>query len=251
MRRVTCLLLPTFALLALSVVAARADDEHVSKVVPLSPGGAVRLTNFSGHVTITASEKSEVSVDAYRRGSRDRLDHIKLDIRAEGSTVIIEANHRDSSWHSWLDHSDVVETDMDVKVPRRTNLDVHVFSSPLTISGVEGSYKLRSFSGSIRLDDASGPIEAHSFSGSVEIRAKTWVDDQRIDVDTFSGGIELHLPDSARGTLDFRSFSGRLTSDLPMLLNSSNRRSLSARIGSEGGGSMRLKTFSGPVRIER
>jgi len=64
----------------------------------------------------------------------------------------------------------------------------------------------------------TGPIKAHTFSGSVEIRAKGWRDQQMIDVDTFSGSIDVHLPDSARGTVTFNSFSGHLTSDLPLTL---------------------------------
>jgi DUF4097 and DUF4098 domain-containing protein YvlB len=85
----------------------------------------------------------------------------------------------------------------------------------------------------------------------VTIREKTWDPDQTIDVDTFSGGIELHVPDSARGTVTFNSFSGRLNSEMPLVMHSSNRRSLTAELGGGGGGTLRFKTFSGSVKIDR
>jgi hypothetical protein len=68
------------------------ETERVHKVVPLGPGGTVVLHNFSGQVRIVDAGVSEVTVDAVRTGSRDRLDRIKLDVQSWGSTVTIEAN---------------------------------------------------------------------------------------------------------------------------------------------------------------
>jgi len=240
-----------FVVLSLAAFPARADEEHVTKTVKLEPGGTLRLNNFSGRVTITGTDGTDVVVDALRHASRDHLDAIKLDIHTEGSAVVIEANKKDSSWHSWFGHDNVVETDLDIKVPRRTNLDIHVFSSAVDVTGVEGTHRVHGFSSRVRLADVTGPIEAHSFSGPIEIRQKTWQDNQRIDVDTFSGGIELHVPSSANGTVNFNSFSGHLTSEMPLILGDSSRRSLTAKLGNGTGGTLRLKTFSGNVRIDR
>jgi DUF4097 and DUF4098 domain-containing protein YvlB len=243
-----------FAVLALAAPVARAQEtEHVSKTVRLEPGGTLRLKSFSGRVTISASDRSEVVIDAARRGTRARLDHIKLDVSTQGSTVVVDANRRDPDWRRWFDNNNVVETDFDIKVPRRTNLDVNVFSAPVSIEGVEGSHNVHGFSSRVSLNDVTGSVQAHTFSGSVEIRVKGWQDGQNIDVDTFSGNITLHVPDSARGTVTFNSFSGRLNSELPLVLHSSNRRSLRAEFGGNAGsgGNLRFKTFSGSVRIDR
>src|SRR5829696_5045353 len=91
-----------FAICALATVGlnARGDEtEHVNRTVKLEPGGTLRLKNFSGRVTITASDRPEVVINAVRRATRDRLDRIKLDIRSEGSgVVVVDANRRDRSW---------------------------------------------------------------------------------------------------------------------------------------------------------
>jgi hypothetical protein len=218
----------------------------------MEPGGSLRLKNFSGRVTITAVDRSEVVVDAVRRATRDRLDRIKLDIHADGShLVVIDANRRDRSWYDFVGKNNVVETDFDIKVPRRTHLDVSVFSSPVSIDGVEGNHKAYSFSGRLSLTDIIGSIRAHSFSGPVVIRAKAWEPNQSIDVDTFSGNVELHLPETARGNVSFNSFSGRLNSEMPLTLHSSSGRRLRAELGGGGDGTLSFKTFSGSVRIDR
>lgn len=246
-----------FAILALSAPAGAAsrvfdDTEHVSRTVPLQPGGTLRLKNFSGRVTISASDRPEVVVDAVRRATRSRLDRIRLDIHANGSSeVVIDANQRDHSWWDFTGGNNVVETDFDVKVPRRTNLDLSVFSSPVTVEGVEGAHRLHSFSARLVLTDVAGPVWAKTFSGAVSIREKSWASNQSIDVETFSGSIDLRVPDGAHGAVTFNSFSGHLNSDLPLTLNTSSRRHLRAELGGGGGGTLRFKTFSGSVKIDR
>src|SRR5262249_37602544 len=193
----------------------------------------------------------QVSVDAVRRAPRSRLDRIKLDVHSEGArTVVIDANRRDHSWWEFYGNN-VVDTDLDIKVPQRTNLDVSVFSAPVTIERVQGSPKRNSFSARMTLNDVAGPVYAHSFSGAVQIGARTFERAESIDVQTFSGNVTVHVPDSARADVSFNSFSGRLESDMPLTLQTSSRRSLRGELGGGGGGELRFKTFSGSVRIDR
>jgi hypothetical protein len=245
-----------FAVLAFSTPTHAAprlydETEHITRTIQLEAGGTLRLKSFSGRVTITASDRPEVVIDAVRRGSRTQLDRIKLDIHTSGSNVVmVDANQRDRSWWDFASGNNVVETDFDIKVPRRTQLDV-VFSSPVNITGVEGPHKVHGFSSPLVLTDVTGSVRAHTFSGSVTIRERSWDANQTIDVDTFSGNIALHLPESARGTISFNSFSGRLNSELPLTMRTSSRRSVRAELGGGDGGTLRFKTFSGSVKIDR
>jgi DUF4097 and DUF4098 domain-containing protein YvlB len=241
---------------ALAGATARAADvtEHVTRTVRLEPGGTLRLKSFSGRVTITADDRNDVAIDAVRRATRERLQSIKLDIHTEGSNVVvIEANRHEASWYDFIGRNNVVETDFDIKVPRLTSLDISVFSAPVTIEGVSGSHRVHTFSSRLRLEDVEGPIQAHSFSGPVEIRTRSWQPNQTIDVNTFSGNVELRVPDSADASVTFNSFSGHLNSEMPLTLTSGNGRALRARLGSGSGGSgeLKFKTFSGNVKIDR
>jgi len=245
-----------FAVATLAVVSVRAaasetqETERITRTVKLESGGTVRLRSFSGRVSITGTTGNDVVIDAVRRATRERLDHIKLDVHSDGGTVYIDANHRDNGW--WSLRNNVVETDFDIKVPRRANLDVNVFSASVSVQGVEGSSRIGGFSSPITLEDVAGSVKAHTFSGAVEIHARDWHDED-MDVDTFSGNITLRVPEAARGQITFNSFSGRLNSDLPLTLRDGNRRSLRADLGADpgSGGTLKFKTFSGSVRINR
>src|SRR4051794_2314813 len=146
--------------LAMPAAAWGVDEtEHVSQTFKMEPGGSLRLKNFSGRVTITASDRPEVVVDAVRHASRERLSRIKLDIHTAGdNVVVVDANRHDRSWYDFIGKNNVVEPDFDIKVPRRTHLDISVFSSAVDIEGVEGSHKAYSFSGRLSLNDVAGSV---------------------------------------------------------------------------------------------
>ncbi|HYM22918.1 MAG TPA: DUF4097 family beta strand repeat-containing protein, partial [Vicinamibacterales bacterium] len=132
-----------------------------------------------------------------------------------------------------------------------TDLDINTFSAPVVVDGVEGSYRVHGFSSRIRLRNAVGSVRAHTFSGPVEIQASRWVDPETIDIDTFSGSVELQVPGDARGALSFKSFSGRLDSVVPLIMHSSSRKAVEADLGGGSASRLRIHTFSGSLHIDR
>lgn len=245
---------PIVAVLALAALgipphatAADKQTERVERTVPLQSGGTLTLKNFSGKVAIAGEDRTDVSIVAIRRATRERLDRIKLDIQSDGRSVVIEANKRDRSWDK--KNENVVETDFDIKVPRSANLDLRVFSSPVQISGVAGTHKVHGFSSSLRLDGVTGPVEAETFSGAIYLAPAAWQQGQSVSAKTFSGDIEVRLPASAAGTVEFDSFSGDVDSALPLTLQSKSKRKMRASLNDASGGSMTFKTFSGDVRL--
>jgi len=224
-------IIPAVALLGLVALTTPAaaresqETERIDRTVQIRAGGKLRLKNFSGHVTITGSHRGDVAIHAVRRATRDRLDHIKLEITETGSGISIEANKKDSDWTE--KDNNVVETDFDIQVPEDVTLDVEVFSSDIRITDVTGHQQLHTFSGEIKVDGAAASIDA----------------------ETFSGDIEVKLAQGAGGHVSFDSFSGELQSDSGMIARSSSRRRVTGDIGS-GSNDYHFKTFSGDVHIK-
>ena len=220
------------ALLALVIAApafAQRETETVDRTLTMQPGGTLRLKTFSGRVKITGTSGNQLIVHAVRRGTKDRLEDIKLEITQSGSRVEIDANHRLVERRN----DNVVDTDFEIQVPVNTQLDVKTFSAPVTIVNVNASQNI------------------DGFSSDVTIEANELGDGNDIDINTFSGEIRLRLPQNARGSVDFNSFSGSFESDLPVTLNSSSRRNFRGQLNGGGPADFRLKTFSGDVTIRR
>jgi DUF4097 and DUF4098 domain-containing protein YvlB len=244
--------------LALAVPAFAADDtEKVERTVTFPSGGTLKLKNFSGLVTVTGADRSDVAINAIRRAPRERLDRIKLTIETTANGVLIEANKRDRDDRDDSDgkNNNVVETEFDIQVPRAANLDLTAFSSPIRVDGVGGAIDVQTFSGEIRLNGVSRRLKAKTFSASIEA---TLSDRQSgdLDADTFSGDIRIRLPKAAPANVSFNSFSGDIECEYPLLLQSKSRRSLRAQLAPSGAqtearADMRFKTFSGDVRITK
>jgi DUF4097 and DUF4098 domain-containing protein YvlB len=226
------LILSTAATLLLVMAsAARAQEvtEKVDRTIPIGPKGSLKLKNFEGDVRVTGTAGSDVVIHAVRRATRERLDNIKLEITASGSSVSIEANKRESGWRE--KNNNVVETEFEIKVPFGTELDLYTFSGRLQVTGV------------------SGRIEAQTFSGNIEVDVASAKEIQAMDIETFSGDIRARVPNNASGRVEFSSFSGSVDSDLPISMRSGRRQNVRGEIGSGGGPTLKFHTFSGDLRI--
>jgi DUF4097 and DUF4098 domain-containing protein YvlB len=236
-----------FLLVGMSGAAATAqtyETEEVNRTIPFHGAGTLRLKNFSGDIRITGTDAGEVTIHAVRRAPRERLDRIKLTIETTGSTIDIDANDRGRRDDD--DRENVVETSFDVRVPRRVNLDVQGFSSTITADDLEGRHKIQSFSGNMRLTRMRGPVHAKTFSGTIHLNTADAGHD--LDLDTFSGDIELAIPQNTGADIRLNSFSGDLRTELPVTLVSKSRRNLHATVNG-GGSDVRVKTFSGDIRL--
>ena len=215
--------------------AARSDDEdrgpketeQVDRTIPLPSNGTLHLKNFSGDIRIVASATRDIVVKATRRATRERLDHIKLDISTSGSTVTIDANKRDAEWSRQNRNNNVVETTFEIQVPTSANLDVDAFSSDVTVEGVTGEQKLQTFNGEI---EVLNPRAA-------------------VDAETFSGDIRVTVSRDARGNVSFDTFSGEVDTTLPISTTSWRKRSVEGTLPGGSGPRMKFHTFSGDLRI--
>ena len=220
--------------LALPAAAAQKETETVDRSVSIGTGGTLDLKNFSGDVRIVGAGGGDVVIHAVRRGNRERLDRIKLDIQTSGSTVKVQANHQPAGQRD--DRDNVVETDFDIQVPYGTKLKLYSFSGKLDVRGVTGEIEAETFSGGIEIDVASAPQL------------------QQLKAETFSGDIDARVPASASGQVRFASFSGSVRSDLPISMTRTRggrNTSIDGQIGSGSGPTLEFKTFSGDLRIQK
>lgn len=216
-------------ILTAAPAAAQKETETVDRTFPFAAGGTLKLKNFSGDVHITGTAATEVVVHAVRKATRERLDNIKLDIEASGSTIEIEANRRNPNWDEKNDN--VVETEFQIQVPFGTNLDLYAFS------------------GALKVREVIGEIKAQTFSGNIDLDVSRASDAPRLQAETFSGDITARVPPGANGRVEFNTFSGDLNADVPLTMERGSRRSIRGSIGTGSGERLEFKTFSGDLRL--
>jgi DUF4097 and DUF4098 domain-containing protein YvlB len=229
----------TVLLLGLLTVAglAHADSGSFEKKVAADPHGVVEISNVSGRTDISGWDNAEVEVKGNLGGGVDRVD-VTSD---HGRTIVkvIVPNHTLRSGAA----------DLQIRVPRDSELDVSGVSSDVTATDVEGVLQLKTVSGNVKTDVFSRSADVKTVSGDVALRGRGKGPGIRIHIATISGNIRV---DRTGGDLDASTVSGDMNVRLDPT-RSVRVRTTSGDFGFEGrlakGASMEAETISGDLTV--
>jgi hypothetical protein len=252
-----------FALLLSPVSAmAQRQTENVDRTLPFPSGGTLELHNFSGDIRITAGTGRNFVMKAVRRGRAERLKEVPLTVETSGSRIIVDANDKNNDRNNnrgntrWRDgdddgNSNVVETTFEIQVPADAALHIEAFSSDITVTGIQGALDLQAFSGDITSTGSRGAVRAETFSGRIDVDATGHGASPSLDLETFSGAMQVRLAEGAKGEIEFNTFSGDLDAAFPVTLKSAGRRNIRAELPGGAGRRLVFESFSGSLRVTR
>jgi len=230
MRAYVVLLLGLFA-----VGAAQADDRIFDKKVSADAHGTVEISNVAGRIEVSGWDNPEVEVHAEMGGGVDRVD-VESD---HGRTTIkvIVPNH---SFRS-------VSTNLRVRVPRESELDVSGVSADVGASDVQGVLQLKTVSGDVKADVFQHNVDVKTVSGDMTLRGKG--QEAMFHLSSISGNIHV---ERASGDVEATTVSGDLTLRLESARNV-RVRTTSGDLGFEGklapGAMVDGETVSGDLTV--
>jgi DUF4097 and DUF4098 domain-containing protein YvlB len=208
------------------------------RVVAASARGVVEISNTSGTIDVTGSDRPEVSVKA-ELGSE--VEQVEVTSSGDHTVVRVVPRHGGGFYFG---HG---ETHLRVQVPKDSELDVSAVSANVRSVGVLGTQRLKSVSGDVTAEIGPADIEAKSVSGSVKLRGKG--QPAKLHVSTVSGDLELK---HAAGDLEATTVSGGVTADLDSA-RSVRLRSTSGDITFEGrllrGADFDAQSVSGDLKV--
>ena len=224
--------------------------EHVQQTVPFPAGGTVTVKNDTGDIRITGADRPDVAVAAVRRGTRERLDRVRLRIATTATGVSIDATKRPTDPD---ERGHVVHTEFVIQVPRHASVAVSSFSSAVDIQRVTGALDIRTHSGDIRVA-AHRALKVHTFSGGIETTLVDRLFGGDVNIETHGGDVQIRMPRAFAAGFTFDSPRGQIDSDLFMVVRGTGRGPLRGIVSPRAGDpvvrcQMRVKTFSGNVRI--
>ena len=212
MRIVLRLSTALLVLMAGAAAFAADDDRTFDRVVPAQPRGVVEISNVNGKIEVSGWDRAEVSVHA-ELSSGERVE-----VNSEGGRTGIKVV---------LPHSGHGgEVDLQVKVPKDSELNVSAVGSDVTTRSVLGVQRLSTVSGDVNAELSGSDLELKTVSG--DVRLKGHGQPARLHVSTVSG--DVHLEHGA-GDLEASTVNGTLIVSLD-----------SAR-------SVRARTTSGDLRF--
>ena len=138
-----------------------------------------------------------------------------------------------------------------LRVPRRTSLQVETQNGPISVADVSGRMQLSAQNGPLSLTRIGGDVHGRTVNGplSVTLAGSRW-SGEGLDVATTNGPLVLRVPRGYSAELEAGTVNGPMSVDLGRTVSGRGRHSrrLHTTLG-DGGPPVRAVTTNGPVSI--
>jgi DUF4097 and DUF4098 domain-containing protein YvlB len=145
--------------LALAALPAL-GQQRVDEKKPAVKDGVVDIRNVAGSVRVTGWDREEVAVTGTLGRGTERLE-----FSASGNRTLVKVVIPHNSQH-------VDGSDLEIRVPVGSSLEVETVSADITAGGVNGDVQLESVSGNVTVGGGPKKFDAKSVSGNIEITAE-------------------------------------------------------------------------------
>ncbi len=225
------------ALLAASGPAAA--QVQIEKSRPAPAAGRVRIENSFGTVKVAGWDRNEVSVTGRLAPGAEQLD-----LSGDKESVGIDVDTPES----WLYDSDddtEYRTQLEIRVPMKSSLEIETLNASVTIENVSGEIDVESVNGSVTISGSPATVEIDTMTGSVTVTAQA----AEMAVSTVSGKISLKgashsvRVESVSGAVEV---SGQSLNDVEIETTAGDVR-FDGSFGREG--AFKIETFSGNVDL--
>ena len=146
----------TIGLLALAV-SATAEAREVDESIDAAADGEVEIINISGSVEVYGWSDSRVEVTGELG---DRVEELILERNGDKVLVKVKVPRNNSN---------NISSDLTVRVPEGSSIDVSTVSADITVEDVEGEQTLQTVSGDVETQAFGSDVSAQSVSGDVDV----------------------------------------------------------------------------------
>ncbi|HXS93709.1 MAG TPA: DUF4097 family beta strand repeat-containing protein [Candidatus Limnocylindrales bacterium] len=226
---------------AKSIGISHAEFRHSYQ---LGPGGRLVLQNLYGDVSITAWDRDEVLVEAFKHSADPRrLDDAVIVVEPSTGLLSIRTQYAGS------DASHPAQVEYRITVPRTTHLEqVNLINGGLSISGVSGPVKASAVNGSIHADRLEGDTELSTINGQLIADFDRVSAKRPITLSSVNGPIRLSLPPCAHARLEATNRSGGIESDIGHVSRAQSGQELHTTVNN-GGAEIHVKNVNGGISI--
>ncbi len=263
-----------------SAAPAQTDSqpEQFQRTFTVNSAATLAVENYKGAIHVNGSDSNQVLVDVHKRfegSDADRkwwMENVKVNFRNDPGRVEIRVDYPSQTWNCmfcWRDHNFSDAVDLEIRVPRKTNLKLDGYKPDIKISSVQGDVAIKSYkapmliestTGAIHIDTykdtmrlrdvtLQGPLDVKSYKADLEVSANAL--GSTADLETDKGSIVLRVPEDSGLDVDYSG--GRRSSfhsDFYLSASMGDGESVRGTIN-RGGTRVRLRTEKGSISLEK
>ena len=183
------------------------SDETIEKTFQVSAPARLVISNVRGSITIQPGVEGVIAVEAVKHGNSVSASDLINMTQDQDGTVRVETRTNEILFG--LLHFPP-KVDYSVRVPQGIHLNASGISSSLNVTGLAGSFKLKTVSGDMDVTDLTGPIHITAVSGAVNGSRLAGV----LELGTVSG--RVNVLDSNFPSAEASTVSGDLILQTPI-----------------------------------
>jgi DUF4097 and DUF4098 domain-containing protein YvlB len=145
--------------------SASAQSDEWSKTYNLERMPTLRVETSDANITVTGWDNGSIAAKVSTTGWKIGGDGITIVESQTGDQIDIQVKFPHRMFQMNLRNHRV---DIDIKVPRQANLDLHTGDGHVDLQGVRGNIALRSGDGHLRLSEIQGTLDARTGDGHID-----------------------------------------------------------------------------------
>ncbi|MDX1622883.1 MAG: hypothetical protein R3199_02765 [Gemmatimonadota bacterium] len=259
MKRWISPLLAGLAVVALATPAAAQGTDTFTWRGEIAPGQTVTVRGINGKIEARPTSGRTLRLEAEKRAKEGPVADLDVDVRRSSGGITIcgvyplEDGGRKNACDSGRngDMRDGAKIDFTVHVPSGVDFEARTVNGGIETGELGGDVTVSTVNGGIEVT-GTGTVEANTVNGSIEAvtGAARW--DGDLEFETVNGSITVTLPADASARVRAETVNGRLDTDFPLTVEGRwGPRRMEGTIGGGGGGTLRLETVNGAIRLRR
>ncbi|MEK6322887.1 MAG: DUF4097 family beta strand repeat-containing protein [Acidobacteriota bacterium] len=186
----------TICMMFLAFLPSASTDEW-TKSFNLERAAKLRVETSDANIRVTSCDCAALVARITTQGWKIGGDGINIVDRQTGDQIDIEVRFpRHAFQMNWRNR----RVDIEIKVPRDADLDLHTGDGNVDVQGVKGTILLHSGDGNLNLSDLQGTLRANTGDGNIDMRnvrgdLTLHTGDGRIDVSGIDGSFRAETGD--------------------------------------------------------
>jgi DUF4097 and DUF4098 domain-containing protein YvlB len=278
-----------FAVLALAgagmLAPGAAQADEVAKTFTVTGHARVRVQTDDGAVRVSTGDIKQVEIRVEFSGYKLDRD-LRVSTTQDGDFVEVTAKTSGGGWFNFgVRHT---RLRIEVHMPKDADLEVKTGDGSVEAASINGNLDVRTGDGHITVDGAKGNIRLHTGDGHVEGReldgrADIMTGDGYVDIEgrfdalniktgdgsvtaranrgstvssqwnihTGDGNVDLELPGDIRANLDASTRDGRISLDIPVMVEGTFSSTKIFGKMNGGGQTIVVRTGDGSIRLNK
>ncbi len=191
-------------------IFSKQEKSNFCREFDFNKNGSIKLNTDAQKITISGWKNKKIMLEGTKEGSLDQIKNSKIHCDCQNNIFTV-------STESSVNIADI---NLQIIVPQEIENIIIENTGSVKIKNITSKLFISTKNGEIIINNCTKDIIAKSEKGDIKIKQKEFPEDSSIFIEVLNGNVTLQLPKNLNANFNGKTAYGKLTSQIPILLNS-------------------------------